>query len=103
MKQWKKFIAIFLFFLCFHSKAYAQFSRPVIVLSGIVENSVTYSPVSITISVREVSDTAKELTQSKSNRLNGFYLVVLQPNCDYWVHIEGDSIISKDTLLSLPG
>jgi hypothetical protein len=78
------------------------FSKPVIVMSGIVRADETAQPTSVKVSIREAGDTAMEITCSTSNKQTGRYLVVLSPNKKYWVHLEGDSILTKDLLISTP-
>jgi hypothetical protein len=78
------------------------FSRAVVVMSGIVHSDESGKPTSVKVSVREVGDTAREITQSTSNKETGKYLVVLQPGKKYWVHLEGDSILTKDELIDTP-
>jgi hypothetical protein len=78
------------------------FSRAVIVMSGTVHSDETGKPTSVKVSIREVGDTAREITQSTSNRETGKYLVVLQPGKKYWVHLEGDSILTKDEMIDTP-
>ena len=82
--------------------ATAQFSKPVVVLKGIVRNEETSRPTSVKVSVRVVGDTAREITSSTSNSETGRYLVVLQPGKSYWIHLEGDSILTKDILITTP-
>lgn len=78
------------------------FSHPVIILSGIVRSSETARPTSVKVSIREAGDTAREITQSTSNKETGKYLVILQPAKKYWVHLEGDSILTTDMLIATP-
>ena len=78
------------------------FSRAVVVMSGIVHSDESGKPTSVKVSVREIGDTAREITQSTSNKETGKYLVVLQPGKKYWVHLEGDSILTKDELIDTP-
>jgi hypothetical protein len=78
------------------------FSRAVVVMSGIVHSDESAKPTSVKVSVREIGDTAREITCSTSNKETGKYLVVLQPGKKYWVHLEGDSILTKDELIETP-
>ncbi|HET6402611.1 MAG TPA: hypothetical protein VFH95_14595 [Candidatus Kapabacteria bacterium] len=78
------------------------FSRPVILMSGIVRSDETAQPTSVKVSIREVGDTTMEITCSTSNKETGRYLVVLQPAKKYWVHLEGDSVLTKDILIATP-
>ena len=78
------------------------FSRAVVVMSGVVHSDETAKPTSVKVSIREVGDTAREITCSTSNKETGKYLVVLQPGKKYWVHLEGDSILTKDELVETP-
>ncbi len=82
--------------------AHAQFSRAVVVLKGTVLSEETARPTSVKVSVRAVGDTAREITSSTSNSETGKYLLILQPGKSYWVHLEGDSILAKDVLISTP-
>ena len=87
----------------FASASGAQtFSQPVIILTGIVRSGETARPTSVKVSIREAGDTAREITCSTSNQETGKYLVILHPDRKYWVHLEGDSILSKDLLISTP-
>jgi hypothetical protein len=83
-------------------QADAQFSKTVVVMKGIVRSEESSKPTSVKVSIRVVGDTAREITSSTSNSETGRYLVVLQPGKSYWVHLEGDSILSKDVLVSMP-
>jgi hypothetical protein len=78
------------------------FSRAVVVMSGTVHSDESGKPTSVKVSIREVGDTAREITQSTSNKETGKYLVVLQPGKKYWVHLEGDSILTKDEMIDTP-
>ncbi|HEY3875289.1 MAG TPA: hypothetical protein VGM92_07410 [Candidatus Kapabacteria bacterium] len=78
------------------------FSRAVVLVSGIIRSDETLQPTSVRVSVREIGDTAREITCSTSNRETGKYLVVLQPGKKYWVHLEGDSILTKDVQIETP-
>lgn len=82
--------------------ARAQFSKPVVVLKGTVRSEETSKPTSVHVSVRTVGDTAREITSSTSNSETGHYLVVLKPGKSYWVHLEGDSILTKDVMVTTP-
>ena len=78
------------------------FSHAVVIMTGTVRSDETARPTSVQVSIREVGDTAREITRSTSNRATGKYLVILQPAKEYWVHLEGDSILTKDVLISTP-
>ncbi len=78
------------------------FSRAVVVMSGFVRSDESAKPTSVKVSIREVGDTAREITQSTSNKETGKYLVVLKPGKEYWVHLEGDSILTKDVMIDTP-
>ncbi|MHB8392811.1 MAG: hypothetical protein ACYDBH_25080, partial [Acidobacteriaceae bacterium] len=78
------------------------FSHAVIVMTGTVRSDETARPTSVQVSIREAGDTAREITRSTSNKETGRYLVILQPAKHYWVHLEGDSILTKDVLISTP-
>ncbi len=84
------------------NSAQAQFSKAVIVLKGTIRNQETGKAHSVKVSVRAAGDRALEITNSKSNSVSGSYLVVLQANKKYWVHLEGDDIITKDELIETP-
>ena len=86
----------------FSATAKAQFSRPVVVMSGTVLSAESGKPTSVKVSVREAGDTAREITASNSNSETGKYLVVLQPGKKYWVHLESDSIMTQDVLVATP-
>ena len=83
-------------------QADAQFSKAVVVLKGIVRSQQSGKAHSVKVSVRAAGDKALEITNSKSNSESGTYLVVLQANKKYWVHLEGDDIITKDELIETP-
>lgn len=83
-------------------QAQAQFSKAVVVLKGIVRNQQNGKVHSVKVSVRAAGDKALEITNSKSNSESGAYLVVLQANKKYWVHLEGDDILTKDELIETP-
>jgi hypothetical protein len=57
---------------------------------------------SVKVSVRAAGDKALEITASTSNSESGSYLVILQANKKYWVHLEGEDIITKDVLIETP-
>ena len=82
--------------------AQAQFTRAVILMNGTVLAGESGRPTSVKVSVREAGDTAREITASTSNKETGKYLVVLQPNKKYWVHLESDSIMTQDVLIATP-
>ncbi len=82
--------------------AHAQFSHAVVVMTGTVISEENAKPTSVKVSIREAGDTAREITRSTSNSQTGKYLVVLQPGKKYWVHLEGDSILTQDVLVSTP-
>lgn len=83
-------------------QAEAQFSKAVVVLKGIVRSEQSGKAHSVKVSVRAAGDKALEITNSKSNSESGAYLIVLQANKKYWVHLEGDDIIAKDELIETP-
>ncbi|MDP4199340.1 MAG: hypothetical protein Q8922_13595 [Bacteroidota bacterium] len=82
--------------------ARAQLSHAVVVLKGTVRSEDNAKPTSVRVSVRVVGDTAREITSSTSNKETGKYLVILKPGKSYWVHLEGDSILTKDVLITTP-
>ena len=84
------------------SQAHAQFSKAVVVLKGVIRNQETGKAQSVKVSVRAIGDKAVEITASKSNSESGSYLVVLQTNKKYWVHLEGDDILTKDEMIETP-
>jgi hypothetical protein len=88
--------------LSFAAPARAQFSRAVVLMSGTILSEESGLPTSVKVSVREAGDTAREITASTSNKETGKYLVVLQPGKKYWVHLESDSILTQDVLISTP-
>ena len=47
------------------------FSRAVVVMSGIVHSDESAKPTSVKVSIREVGDTAREITCSTSNKETG--------------------------------
>jgi hypothetical protein len=84
------------------SQAKAQFSKAVVMLKGVVRNEQNGKAHSVKVSVRAAGDKALEITSSRSNSETGNYLVVLQANKKYWVHLEGDDIVTKDELIETP-
>lgn len=81
----------------------AQFSHPIVIMSGhIYSNEDTNKFVSAKVSIREIGDTAREITCSTSNKETGKYLVILKSNKKYWVHLEGNSIFPKDEMIETP-
>ncbi len=84
------------------SRAQAQFSKAVVVLKGVVRNQQNGKAHSVKVSVRAAGDKALEITASKSNSESGSYLVILQANKKYWVHLEGQDIITQDELIETP-
>ncbi len=86
----------------FASISNAQFNKAVIVLKGTVTAEQTHKPFSVRVSVREAGNQALEITGSRSNSETGYYLVVLKPAKKYWVHFEGEGIVTKDELLETP-
>ena len=88
--------------LALSGNARAQFSKPVVILKGTVRSEETSKPTSVKVSVRVVGDTAREITSSTSNSETGHYLVVLKPGKSYWVHLEGDSVLTKDVMVTTP-
>jgi hypothetical protein len=95
------FVAIMLFALT-GNNSHAQVAHAVVVLKGTVRSEDNAKPTSVRVSVRIVGDTAREITSSTSNKETGRYLVVLKPGKSYWVHLEGDSILTKDILITTP-
>jgi hypothetical protein len=88
--------------LVLSQNARAQFSKPVVILKGTVRSEETSKPTSVKVSVRIVGDTAREITSSTSNSETGHYIVVLKPGKSYWVHLEGDSVLTKDVMVTTP-
>ena len=84
------------------SVGHAQFSKAVVLLKGTVISAETGKPVSVQVSVRPAGDTAQEIAASRSNSETGSYVVILKPGKKYWIHLEGSSILSKDTLFETP-
>jgi hypothetical protein len=80
----------------------AQFAKAVVVMSGTVRAEDSERPTSAKVSIRAIGDTAREITSSTSNSQTGKYLVVLKPGKEYWVHIEADSILTKDVKIVTP-
>ena len=84
------------------SAAQAQFSNAVVMLKGVVRSEQSGAAHSVKVSVRAAGDKALEITASTSNSATGNYLVILQANKKYWVHLEGADIITKDELIETP-
>lgn len=83
----------------FATNANAQFNKAVVLLRGNVTAEQTSKPVSVHVSVREAGNRALEITGSTSNSESGNYLVVLKPGTKYWVHLEGENVVTKDELI----
>jgi hypothetical protein len=83
-------------------EAKAQFSKAVVMMRGVVRSEQTGKVHSVKVSVRAAGDKALEITSSRSNSESGNYLVLLQPNKKYWVHLESDDIVTKDELIETP-
>jgi hypothetical protein len=84
------------------STSSAQFSQAVIVMKGSIRTEEGARPTSVKVSVRAINDTASEITSSRSNSETGKYLVILKPGKKYWIHIEGDTVITKDVMIETP-
>ena len=84
------------------SQAQAQFSKAVVMLKGVVRSEQSGKAHSVKVSVRAAGDKALEITASTSNSQSGGYLVILQANKKYWVHLEGADIITKDEMIETP-
>src|SRR5438045_904956 len=82
--------------------AHAQFSKSVVLLKGSIHTDQTGKPYSVRVSVRSEDDKNTEITGSKSNSETGNYLVVLQANKKYWIHLEGADIATEDELIETP-
>ena len=82
--------------------AQAQFSKAVVVLKGTIRAEQTGKAHSVKVSVREIGDKALEITASRSNSESGNYLVVLKPGKKYWLHLEGDNIVTRDEMVETP-
>ncbi|HYM20034.1 MAG TPA: hypothetical protein VEW28_03410 [Candidatus Kapabacteria bacterium] len=91
-----------MFFCANVNTANAQFSKAVVMLKGTIRTEQTGKAHSVKVSVREIGDKALEVTASRSNSESGNYLVVLKPGKKYWVHLEGDDIVTKDELVETP-
>jgi len=96
------FLFVFAVLLGASVPAKAQFSKAVCLLKGSVYSNETGEPVSVKVSVRPVNDTAQEIVGSRSNSETGNYLVVVKPGKKYWVHLESEYILPKDTLVEIP-
>ena len=84
------------------TEAKAQFSKAVVVMKGVVKSEQTGKVHSVKVSVRAENNKSLEVTSSVSNSESGNYLVVLQPSTKYWVHLEGEDIITKDEMIQTP-
>ncbi len=84
------------------SNASAQFSKAVVLLKGTVHMDQTGKPYSTKISIRSAENQNVELSASTSNSETGDYLVVLQPNTKYVIHIEGQDIATVDEAIETP-
>jgi hypothetical protein len=82
--------------------ASAQFNKAVVLLRGTVRAEQTGKACPVRVSVREAGNKALEITGSNANSDNGTYLVVLKPGTKYWVHLEGDNIVTKDEMVETP-
>jgi hypothetical protein len=86
----------------FASNAEAQFNKAVVLLRGTVKAEQTGKAQSVRVSVREIGNKALEVTGSVANSESGSYLVVLKPGRKYWVHLEGENIVTKDEMVEAP-
>jgi len=84
------------------NQAEAQFSKAVVLLKGSVHMDQTGKAYSAKISIRSAENQNVELNASKSNSETGDYLIVLQPNTKYIVHIEGQDIATIDQAIETP-
>lgn len=86
----------------FAGSASAQFNKAVVLLRGTVRAEQTGKACAVRVSVREAGNKALEITGSNANSESGTYLVVLKPATKYWVHLEGDNIVTKDEAVQTP-
>ncbi len=84
------------------TQANAQFSKAVVLLKGSVHSEQSGKPFSVKISIRSSEDQKVEVTNSVSNSETGNYLVVLETNKKYYIHIEGSDIATQDELIETP-
>ena len=96
------------------SQSQAQFSKPVVVMKGIVMTTDA-KPATVRLSIHETGDEStadtsdevstcaiQEITAGRANSQTGRYLLIMKPGKKYWLHIEGTFIQSLDSLLSTP-
>ncbi len=105
MKNSIKTIAFFVTFYAMligfgANAANAQFSKAVVVLKGSVHNEQTGKAFPVKISIRDEKN--DEVTASQSNSITGNYLVVIQLNKKYHVHLAGEGIVTKDEVIETP-
>jgi hypothetical protein len=86
----------------FAGSASAQFNKAVVLLRGTVRVEQTGKACPVRVSVREAGNKALEITGSNANSESGSYLVVLKPGTKYWVHLEGDNVVTKDEMVETP-
>ena len=84
------------------TQANAQFSKAVVLLKGSIHTEQTGKAYSVRVSVRSTEDKNVEITGSNSNSETGNYLVVLQANKKYWIHLESPDITTQDELIETP-
>jgi hypothetical protein len=84
------------------SQADAQFSKAVVLLKGTIRQDQTGKPYSVKVSVRSADDKDVEINRSRSNSETGSYLLVLQANKKYVIHLEGPDIATQDEVIETP-
>ncbi|MDP4219047.1 MAG: hypothetical protein Q8916_01640 [Bacteroidota bacterium] len=83
-------------------RADAQFSKAVVLLKGTVRMDQSGKAYSAKVSLRLAEDKDAEISAARSNSETGNYLLVLQPNKKYVIHIEGQDIAAQDELIETP-
>ncbi len=101
IKTIASFVTFYAMLIGFGSNAAnAQFSKAVVVLKGSVHNEQTGKAFPVKISI--LNEKNDEVTASQSNSITGNYLVVIQLNKKYHIHLEGEGIVTKDEIIETP-
>jgi hypothetical protein len=96
------FLAAGLVFSAGVSHGDVKFSKPVIMLKGIVHGEQTGKVHSVKVSIRSTENTDLEITSSVSNSESGKYLVILAPNTKYLVRLQSAAGVIKEETIQTP-
>ena len=81
--------------------ASAQFYKPVVRLMGTITEK-SGKPIVARVSVRDASDTTREIVGSNSNSSTGKYLAIVKPSQRYVVVVRADSMQPQSVRISTP-